>query len=200
MNNYDAQCIGQYTKYYIINRGEFINKVQEGMSIEEYWDIQKNTRKLYFTTGTQNSKNPFLSYRFEVKGKTYYGTSKIGYSRDIHARMAGKPCKVYYQSANPYLSCPGDMNSDCPDDTAQPLSIAAMVTGILSFLFSFVPFLSIITGFASLALGLYALRRKKTINPFAYAGIICSGIALLIGVISTFLLIAFLILSLFMAA
>ena len=35
MSNYDAQCIGQYTKYYIIDRVNFINKMQEGMSIEE---------------------------------------------------------------------------------------------------------------------------------------------------------------------
>ena len=67
MNNFDAQCIGQYTKYYIIDRADFINKIQEGMSIEEYWYIQKNTKKVYVSMGTQNFKNPFLSYPVDMR-------------------------------------------------------------------------------------------------------------------------------------
>lgn len=190
MSNFDAQCTGQYTKYYIIDRVNFINKMQEGMSIEEYWHIQKNTRKIYVSMGTQNAKNPFLSYRFEVNGKTYYGTSKVGYSRDIHARMAGKPCKVYFQSNNPYISCPGDLNSNMPDDTAQPLSITAMVMGLISLGFSWIPFVSFIISGISLTLSIFALHNKKTYNIFAWAGIICSGIALLIGILITLIFIA----------
>ena len=190
MSNFDAQCTGQYTKYYIIDRVNFINKMQEGMSIEEYWHIQKNTRKIYVSMGTQNAKNPFLSYRFEVNGKTYYGTSKVGYSRDIHARMAGKPCKVYFQSNNPYISCPGDLNSNMPDDTAQPLSITAMVMGLISLGFSWIPFVSFIISGISLTLSIFALHNKKTNNIFAWAGIICSGIALLIGILITLIFIA----------
>ena len=190
MSNFDAQCTGQYTKYYIIDRVNFINKMQEGMSIEEYWHIQKNTRKIYVSMGTQNAKNPFLSYRFEVNGKTYYGTSKVGYSRDIHARMAGKPCKVYFQANNPYISCPGDLNSNMPDDTAQPLSITAMVMGLISLGFSWIPFVSFIISGISLTLSIFALHNKKTNNIFAWAGIICSGIALLIGILITLIFIA----------
>ena len=140
--------------------------------------------------GTQNFKNPFLSYRFEVNGKTYYGTSKVGYSRDIHARMAGKPCKVYFQSNNPYISCPGDLNSNMPDDTAQPLSITAMVMGLISLGFSWIPLVSLIISGISLALSIFALHNKKTNNMFAWAGIICSGIALLIGILITLVLFA----------
>lgn len=131
MSNFDAQCTGQYTQYYIIDRADFINKIQTGMSIEEYWNIQQNTRKIYFSVGTQNFKRPFLSYRFVVNGRTFYGTSKIGYSRDIHARMAGRPCKVYFQSNNPYISCPGDVDGTTPDDVAQPISLTAMVLGMI---------------------------------------------------------------------
>lgn len=190
MGNYDSQCTGQYTKYYIIDRANFMQKIQEGMSIEEYWEIQKNTRKIYVSIGTQNVRCPFMSYRFVVNGKTYYGTSKIGYSRDIHARMAGKPCKVYFQSNNPYLSSPGDINSNTSDDTAQPLSIASMVTGILSLCISCIPFFSIVIGGLSLALGIFALQKKKTNNIFAWAGTICSGIAILIGLIVILLFIS----------
>ena len=190
MENYDSQCTGQYTKYYIIDRANFIRKIQEGMSIEEYWEIQKTTRKIYFSVGTQNVRCPFLSYRFEVNGKTYYGTSKVGYSRDIHARTAGKPCKVYYSSKNPYQSSPGDLNSNMPDDTAQPLSIACMVMGLISLCFSCIPFFSILLGGLSLALSIFALHKKKTNNIFAWAGIICSGIALCLGLLVALLFIA----------
>lgn len=191
MNNFDAQCIGQYTKYYIIDRADFINKIQEGMSIEEYWYIQKNTKKVYVSMGTQNFKNPFLSYRFEVNGKTYYGTSQVGYSRDIHARMAGKPCKVYFQSNNPYISCPGDIDSNTPDSTAQPLSITAMVLGLISLFLSCIPFISFLMGGISFVLGIVALQKKKSNNNFAWAGIICSGIALVIGILITLLFVAY---------
>ena len=191
MNNFDAQCIGQYTKYYIIDRADFINKIQEGMSIEEYWYIQENTKKVYVSGGTQNFKNPFLSYRFEVNGKTYYGTSQVGYSRDIHARMAGKPCKVYFQSNNPYISCPGDIDSNTPDSTAQPLSITAMVLGLISLFLSCIPFISFLMGGISFVLGIVALQKKKSNNNFAWAGIICSGIALVIGILVTLLFVAY---------
>lgn len=190
MSNYDAQCIGQYTKYYIIDRVNFINKMREGMSIEEYWDLQKNTRKIYMSIGTQNAKRPFLSYRFEVNGKTYYGTSKVGYNRYTHTKMDGKPCKVYFQSNNPYISCPGDLDSNMPDDTAQPLSIASMVMGLLSLCFSCIPFFSFLFSGLSLALSIFALYNKKTNNIFAWAGIICSGIALLMGIFAVLLFIA----------
>ena len=190
MSNFDAQCIGQYTQYYIIDRADFINKIQTGMSIEEYWNIQKNTRKIYFSVGTQNAKRPFLSYRFVVNGRTFYGTSKIGYSRDIHARMAGRPCKVYFQSNNPYISCPGDVDSNTPDDVAQPISITAMVLGMISLFVAWIPIISLLFGGTALALGIVALRKKKANNYFAWAGIICSGIALLIGILVTILLIA----------
>ncbi|MGN0495180.1 MAG: hypothetical protein ACI4GW_03020 [Lachnospiraceae bacterium] len=56
MGNYDSQCTGQYTKYYIIDRANFMQKIQEGMSIEEYWNIQKNTRKIYVSIVTQNAR------------------------------------------------------------------------------------------------------------------------------------------------
>lgn len=183
MNNFDAQCIGQYTKYYIIDRVDFMNKVQEGMSIEEYWNIQQNTRKVYVSIGTVNAKNPFLSYRFEVNGKTYYGTSRVGYSRDIHARMADTPCKVYFQSDNPYISRVGDMNSSAPGEIAQPLNIVAMVMGICSLAFSCIPFFSFIFSAIALAFSIVALNKKKANNYFALAGIICSGIALLIAIL-----------------
>lgn len=191
MEKYDSQCIGEYTRYYIIDRAYFMQKIQEGMSIEEYWEIQKNTKKIYVSIGTQNIRCPFLSYRFEVNGKTYYGTSKVGYSRDIHERTAGKRCKVYYSSKNPYLSSPGDLKSNVPDDTAHPLSIASMVTGLISLCISCIPLFSIIIGGLSLALSIFALQKKKTNNLFAWAGIICSGISLLIGLLVALLLIAF---------
>ena len=190
MSNFDAQCIGQYTQYYIIDRADFINKIQTGMSIEEYWNIQQNTRTIYFSVGTQNFKRPFLSYRFVVNGRTFYGTSKIGYSRDIHARMAGRPCKVYFQSNNPYISCPGDVDGTTPDDVAQPISLTAMVLGMISLFVAWIPIISLLFGGTGLALGIVALRKKKTNNYFAWAGIICSGIALLIGILATILLIA----------
>ena len=191
MSNFDAQCTGQYTQYYIIDRADFINKIQTGMSIEEYWNIQQNTRKIYFSVGTQNFKRPFLSYRFVVNGRTFYGTSKIGYSRDIHARMAGRPCKVYFQSNNPYISCPGDIDSNTPDSTAQPLSITAMVLGLISLFLSCIPFISFLMGGISFVLGIVALQKKKSNNNFAWAGIICSGIALMIGMLVTLLFVAY---------
>lgn len=196
MGDYDAQCTGQYTKYYIIDRADFMNKIQTGMSIEEYWNIQRNSRKIYFSFGTQNVRNPFMSYRFEVDGKTYYGTSKIGYSRDIHARMADKPCKVFFRSSNPYISCPGDVNSNTPDDIALPLSIAAMVMGLISLAFFWIPLVSLLICGIALTLGIFALHKKKTNNYFAWAGIICSGIALLVGIIVTLLIFVLFILSL----
>ena len=192
MNNYDAQCTGHYTQYYIIDRTNFIIKMREGMSIEEYWELQQTTRKPTVSIGAHNSIRPFLSYRFEVNGKTYYGTSKIGYSRDVHARMAGKPCKVYFQASNPYLSSPGDLHSNTPDDSAMPLSIASMVTGFISFLFLFIPFISIFISALSITLGIFALHRKKTNNFFAWSGIICSGASLMIGIIVALLCIVML--------
>ena len=183
MSNYDSQCVGQYTQYYIIDRADFINKVQAGMSLEEYWYYQQNTRKIYFSVGTQNVRCPFMSYRFVVNGRMFYGTSKIGYSRDIHARMAGKPCKVYFQSYNPYISCPGDYEGNTPDDDVQPLSITSMVMGLISLFAGLFPFISLLISGPSLAIGIIALRRKKTNNIFALAGIITSGIGLFTGII-----------------
>lgn len=185
MNSYNAQCIGQYMNCYIIDRIDFINKMQQGMSLEEYWYIQKNKKEIFISRGTKNAVHPFLCYRFIVNGKTYYGTSKVGYSRDIHARMAGKPCKVYYRSDNPYISSPGDINGNIPDDESQPLSIVAMVMGILSLSLFCIPFASIAISGISFALSLIARSGKKTNNYFALAGIICSGIALLSGIFCT---------------
>ena len=99
--------------------------------------------------------------------------------------MAGSPCKVYYRSDNPYISSPGDINGNTPDDESQPLSIVAMVMGILSLSLFCIPFASIAISGISFALSLIARSGKKTNNYFALAGIICSGIALLSGIIGT---------------
>ncbi|MGN0325577.1 MAG: hypothetical protein ACI4DW_04655 [Lachnospiraceae bacterium] len=63
-----------------------------------------------------------------------------------------------------------------------------MVLGMISLFVAWIPIISLLFGGTALALGIVALRKKKTNSYFAWAGIICSGIALLIGILVTILL------------
>lgn len=194
MSTYDSQCVGHYTGYYAINRQVFMEKIQQGMSVEEYFNNQKGTFKLYMTSGVQNGKHPFAIYQYEVDGKIYYGTTKVGYSRDIHYRLKGRECKVYYMSSNPYFSSPGDIDGDkCEDETA-PKNLLAFVLSLIAAVICYFPILPIILGIVSLFLSIGAYKNQKSHNVFAIAGIIMSSIAIVVSLISTIMLVVFFVL------
>ncbi|MCQ2516185.1 MAG: hypothetical protein MJ094_04915 [Saccharofermentans sp.] len=193
MGTYDSHCVGFYTGYYAINRQVFMEKIQQGMTAEEFFNEQKGTFKLYVATGVQNGKHPFSIYQYEVDGKTYYGTTKVGYSRDIHYGLKGKACKVYYMSSNPYISSPGDIDGDKSEDDTAPKNLLAFILALISSVLCGVPVLPIILGIVALFVSISAYKNQKSHNVFAIFGIVLSSIAILVGLISTIILVVMLI-------
>ncbi|MCX7658332.1 MAG: DUF4190 domain-containing protein [Oscillospiraceae bacterium] len=70
------------------------------------------------------------------------------------------------------------------------LSIASMVLGILSILFFCIPYISIPLAIVGLVLGIISLVKKQGGKGMAIAGVICSAIGLLIGIIVIIMAIA----------
>jgi hypothetical protein len=63
------------------------------------------------------------------------------------------------------------------------MAIASMVLGIVSFIFSCVFYISIPAGIVGLILGIISLKNRKGGKGMAIAGVILSGIGLLIAII-----------------
>ncbi len=63
------------------------------------------------------------------------------------------------------------------------LSIAAMVLGILSILFFCIPYISLPLAIVGLILGIISLVKKQGGRGMAIAGVICSAIGFIIGII-----------------
>lgn len=102
-----GQVKGIYREYGIYDRFDFVNKMREGLSYEEFVEIDKKAGIRFNMGPGRSAKNKYVPYEFEVDGKKYYGTTKVAYSIDIRAGMAGKPCNVTYDDADPYKSVLG---------------------------------------------------------------------------------------------
>lgn len=63
------------------------------------------------------------------------------------------------------------------------MAIASLVLGILSLLFSCIPFFPIISSIIGLILGIISLKNRKGGKGMAIAGVILSGLALLFSIL-----------------
>lgn len=70
---------------------------------------------------------------------------------------------------------------------SQTLAIVGMVLGILSLLCCCVTYLSIVLAVVSLVLSIVSIVQKKPGKGMAIAGIVCSAVALVIGVVAIIL-------------
>ncbi|WP_175985011.1 DUF4190 domain-containing protein [Microbacterium tenebrionis] len=103
------------------------------------------------------------------------------------ANMAGAPGSMHeqypgYTGPSPYPPAPITA-SNGPGGMA----IAALIVGIAAFVLGWVPFAGLILGVGGVVLGILALRGQRG-KGFGVAGLVLSGLVVLIGLMMLFLI------------
>lgn len=175
---------GVYKEYGIFDRVDFVNKMQSGMSYEEYVEKSKQAIIKVAIGPGKSARNRYVAYEYEVEGKKYYGTTHVAYSIDIRSNMIGKTCLIEYDDEHPYQS---RISKDDTVSKGVNTSVMSMVFGIISSCTSFFVLPSIvlsILGFVYFA----KAKKQEEFNAFVgYSGLIFSILGLVFAAISLIL-------------
>ncbi|HOV40538.1 MAG TPA: DUF4190 domain-containing protein [Oscillospiraceae bacterium] len=117
-----------------------------------------------------SAENPYSPNSYQQ-----YGSTENSYSQSSYQQPA-QQYNYYQQPGNP--------------PAKSGLSIASMVLGILSILFFCIPYISIPLAIVGLILGIISLVKKQGGKGMAIAGVICSAIGFVIGIIIIIMAIA----------
>lgn len=93
------------------------------------------------------------------------------------------------KSTNKMEEAPAPAPVTTPTGGTNGLAIAAMVVGIVGFIFGWAPFFGFIAGIAAVILGIIALKKSPVLKGMSITGIVLGGIATLWGLVVSALLI-----------